>query len=746
MIGSPLVLALVATAQLVGPSMGNVLGIIRDAESGLPLQRATVAALDDGRTAQTGLDGRYEIRGLAGGPHRVLVRALGHAPCTIRVDVPSSGVLVLNVSLQALPTQLPVVEVRRVRDTGVAATGEVGTRELATGDLALHPQLAEPDVMRGIVGGDVTIPAEAPGGLLVRGGSSDQTGYLLDGVPVFNPFHVSDLMGAWNTDALQSARLSPTGAEASASSTLSGALSLTTRAPGDVVRTRGGISTSHARFEADGPLGFSRAGFLISGRTAFPAGVAPAADPTFVRGESRDWLSKVEVPLRSGTLSLLATQAWDQLDVGSAPPDTLGVPAVRRNMFDWGSHATSLRWRRQAGSRDSLVAAVWQSGSTANASWGSSIMRSRRSDLGGEWSLNGRTSRGAWTLGVRSERSLITYSADDSAGQRVDQSSVATRVNGFAQVRYAPSSWMRMATHMALQRYRGRMYATPGASAQWTIHNRLTVVASADRTAQFVQSMRNPESVVGFVFPAEPFASAGSGGIPVAVSSNMSLSASWRLAPGWQVEGGGYVRRMEGVVVAGASAEGPFLLRSPAVGSAGVWGAHASLSGSGEQYRAMLRLGEQQVRYEANGRAFTPSFAPRWSLDGGLTVLPTSATSVRVGLAAGGGRRATPALGAIEWESCNLKDRGCEFSGQPRADTARVGGTRLPDYVRVDVGLRQSRALTVGSRRASVAWFATYSNVLSRFNVLTYTETGGRTLPIEMRPQSPFVVGLDWRF
>lgn len=80
------------------------------------------------------------------------------------------------------------------------------------------------------------------------------------------------------------------------------------------------------------------------------------------------------------------------------------------------------------------------------------------------------------------------------------------------------------------------------------------------------------------------------------------------------------------------------------------------------------------------------------------------------------------------------------------ADTSRVGGVRLPNYVRLDLGLRHTHSLRLGARHAEIAWFATVSNVFGRFNVLTYALTDGRAAPIEMRPQSPFVVGLDWRF
>jgi hypothetical protein len=56
--------------------------------------------------------------------------------------------------------------------------------------------------------------------------------------------------------------------------------------------------------------------------------------------------------------------------------------------------------------------------------------------------------------------------------------------------------------------------------------------------------------------------------------------------------------------------------------------------------------------------------------------------------------------------------------------------------------------MTIGRRDVTLALFGTLTNLLARTNVLTIAvdpETGRRTA-IEMRPLSPLVVGLDWRF
>jgi hypothetical protein len=76
-----------------------------------------------------------------------------------------------------------------------------------------------------------------------------------------------------------------------------------------------------------------------------------------------------------------------------------------------------------------------------------------------------------------------------------------------------------------------------------------------------------------------------------------------------------------------------------------------------------------------------------------------------------------------------------------------LGSTRLPAYLRIDLGLRKHWHLRVGGQDWQIAVFAAVSNLLDRTNVSAVTvdpSTGQRT-QIEMRPRSPLVIGIEWR-
>jgi hypothetical protein len=106
------------------------------------------------------------------------------------------------------------------------------------------------------------------------------------------------------------------------------------------------------------------------------------------------------------------------------------------------------------------------------------------------------------------------------------------------------------------------------------------------------------------------------------------------------------------------------------------------------------------------------------------------------------------ARGDVEWEACNLLDRGCEFGGSPSYGDEPLGTTLLPSYLRIDLGIRKHWHFRAGPREGTVALFGTLTNILNGGNVLTYTRdaAGGALRPIEMIPISPLVVGIDWRF
>jgi hypothetical protein len=165
-------------------------------------------------------------------------------------------------------------------------------------------------------------------------------------------------------------------------------------------------------------------------------------------------------------------------------------------------------------------------------------------------------------------------------------------------------------------------------------------------------------------------------------------------------------------------------------------------------YAVVASYGLERVRLQYGDSSYVPESAATHRLEGGVTYFPLATVSIRLGATATFGRRTTTAIGNIEWEACNLLDQGCEFGGSPHYVGQPLGATKLPTYVRIDVGVRKHWHVGVGGRDAQVGLFGSLTNLLGRKNVLTYAEdpSTGEINAIDMRPRAPLVVGLDWRF
>jgi hypothetical protein len=254
--------------------------------------------------------------------------------------------------------------------------------------------------------------------------------------------------------------------------------------------------------------------------------------------------------------------------------------------------------------------------------------------------------------------------------------------------------------------------------------------------------------VVGSIFPADLPLAADRSLLPVARSDQAVIAAEWRPLAGMRLAVQGYQRHLDGVVMVAPVAGLPFATGPVPIGSGRARGASVEASHGTARYGLLASYGVQQVRFEGGGLSYTPDYVATHQLEGGAIVFPTATVSVRLGVTAALGRRTTPILSGFEWESCSLGDQGCEFSGSPLSSQGTPGGATLPDYLRVDLGLRKHWHLEVAGRDAQVAIFGTVTNLFGRRNALTWARdpASGRLVALEMRPRAPLVVGLDWRF
>lgn len=743
---------------------GHLFGVVRNAETMEPLPGAHVFVPELGTGAFSDSAGRYDLEVVAAGERTLRVVRIGFRERLLRAFV-ADGPLEIDVALEPQPIPLAPVDVRaNVALPGVArpvmpetTQGIPGAgspdRLLTMNEIRQHPLLAEPDALEAFGGGAVVVPLESPTGLHIHGGESDQTSYQLDGIPVFSPYHAAGVFSAWNPDALSRLEVRALDSGVGGAHALSGQVDAMTRPPSEALTARWSLSSGQARLTADGPLGRGGTGFLLALRSDFPDLLAPGGDPTFITGRTGDALATVEAPLAAGRLRLLGYHNRNRLTAVAGVPDSTGSwPDRERNRFGWGGHALGAEWSQVAESGGVQILA-WQSVGDADARWRTAssplTLVSRRRDLG----LSARLTRGrperAFDLGVRVERMLTEYrvTPDSAALPALELGARTHLITLFADRRWPLAQALEARVGMSLASVGSAVHASPRARLMLAPTRAVRVTASLRRTHQFAQSLRNAESVVGALFPADLFVGSATHEVPVARSDFALLGVEFLPSATFGITAQAWTRASRGLVLVAAAEGAPFATGEIATGRGTAHGLSLEATRTGRHFGVVAGYGWQEVRQESRGLGYRPDHGAGHLLQGGFVWNAGRTASIRLGMHAALGRRGTPIANGFEWEACNLLDQGCEFAGSPDHGDAPPGSIRLPGYLRIDIGARKSWTFRAGGHDASIALFGTVTNLLNRRNILTYSSTGeGGTAGVRMRPLAPLLVGVEGRF
>jgi hypothetical protein len=279
--------------------------------------------------------GRYSLTGLPAGEVTLRVSHVGYEPLSLTVALPEGSPMELALELTAVPVTLPAVDVLGDALARRGAAAERDEAGYALPDLDLQALEVGPgvgqgglaDVVAALPGND---PDDATDVLFMRGSTADLKLVLLDGVPVYTPFHVAGLMKSFEQGVLGAAELHVGGAPARYDGGLTNILDLRTRAARrDRLRVSGAVDVLTASAALESPLGPS-AGVIASGRAIHGLGEAPLGGSAPYG--YRDALVSASVEPIEGQ-ELRATGFWNeesvQLDPSRAP--------------------TSARWANRAG-------------------------------------------------------------------------------------------------------------------------------------------------------------------------------------------------------------------------------------------------------------------------------------------------------------------------------------------------------------------------------------------------------------
>ncbi len=340
--------------------------VVTDALTGGPISAHLQMA---GRSAQrTDSLGRLSFTVESPGALTLRVLALGYEARAVPLDVSAGDSLVLlAVRLTAITRTLSPVHTRAQSvEREAFDRGALGSMVvLRSQDLTNVPAVGERDVLRtlALLPG-VAARSDFTSSFSVRGGEADQNLVLLDGIPIYNPFHLGGMFGTFIDAAVGEIALSTGGFPARHGGRLSSVLEVTS-----AHETRNGV---HGSTDLSMLATASRvAGSHANGRVAWSlAGRRTYLDKVLqvVRGADvfpyhfRDAQGSVRVLTPGG--GVLSATAYSGHDILDATQGGAGLNEFFEGnalAFDWGNRVAGLTYTQPFGRNSSVVQQLSQS-------------------------------------------------------------------------------------------------------------------------------------------------------------------------------------------------------------------------------------------------------------------------------------------------------------------------------------------------------------------------------------------------
>jgi hypothetical protein len=322
----------------------TVSGFIKDAKTGEPLPFATVSTGDRNAGTVSDRTGYYVLGGLAAGPETLVYSIVGYRALERAFTLGRDEEARFDARLEAEPILMRGVTVSAERQRFKREV-DVGMRRLDVRDLKIAPAMIEQDLFRSLAAlPGVVAVSDFSSALYVRGGSPDQNLVLLDGVTVYNPYHLGGLFSTFNMDALSNAELHAGAFPAQYGGAVSSVLDVEMK-QGNSERFSGkwdlGLLTTKLMFE--GPL--PKGSFLVAGRRTYIDAVTGLIDKLRADSTFRVYLPYYFYDLQAKANFDLSSR--DRLTLsGYSGDDVIYIhePASRLDLL-WGNYTLAGKWR-----------------------------------------------------------------------------------------------------------------------------------------------------------------------------------------------------------------------------------------------------------------------------------------------------------------------------------------------------------------------------------------------------------------
>jgi len=245
----------------------RVSGVVRDSLSGEPLIGANVINTANNTGTMANNYGFYSVR-VSEDNTELVYSYIGYETKKIVVDL--SADITVNI---ALSSGLDLDEiVVSAGSTKIAAKEQMSLMHVRVSDFEVLPSLGENDAIKSLqLLPGVNTGGEGQSGLNIRGGSHDQSLFLLDGVELYHVNHLGNYLSVFETEALKDIKLYKGAFPARYGSRLSSVVDIRTK-EGNKFSTHGNFSMGLFSASAllEGPIVKGKSSYLVSFRRFWP--------------------------------------------------------------------------------------------------------------------------------------------------------------------------------------------------------------------------------------------------------------------------------------------------------------------------------------------------------------------------------------------------------------------------------------------------------------------------------------------
>ena len=724
----------VAFSAPVFAQQALIRGFVSDGSTEQPMQGASVALLSNDLVVKgvvSDADGYFLINRVGPGTYKFRVSFIGYESVEEILDISAGDVIDRTVVLRPTQTEIGEIVIEAEAEGGttavIAGLESVVPADIAkvpvpgvSGDLAAYLQTLPGVVIQGDRGGQ----------FFVRGGAADQNLALMDGLPVYMPFHILSFYSAFPEDIVNRVDFYTGGFGAEYGSRVSSIIDVKAR-NGNKQNIAGAVGIapflSEARFE--GPIIRNRASLMVNLRQSFIEELFPNLLGQRMPYRFGDRFAKLHTLIGDAhSLSFMFLDTDDRGDIAGTKKtfDGVTLSSVKTDSTEvsWTNRVYGGTYEFQS-NRIPLVVRLTAGWSSMNNQFGPKAAPERVADvesfdlkLYATWLLRA----GSIDLGVSRRKSRLSYELDGLFQDYTSDSEDLTEVEAFVSTNLRVGSEklkINPGVHLYALTARNRSWLEPRFRMSWYPLGRtgsLTLHAAWGIYHQAIVGL-NDERDLGNQFTAW-VVTPDDADIPRSVHSIAGLS--YRLTPWLNMAVEGFYKKYDGLSVPIFSSFPSFTTNLQSADGV-AQGIDVRLEMQNRAFidtstlSGYLTYAYTEVEYSADGIIYHPAHDRRHQLNALLTA-DLSAISLTVQFQYGSGLPFTQSSGFDKWY---LLTPDVDVSSEPGQDRILYGEPfegRQPTYIRMDLWLekRVEQGRNVTTLRAGVV------NLLNRDNLFYY--------------------------